>query len=62
MKKQKGNNEVVDHEPVLNLETLERIIKELEGPSGSDSSPIRHAIKHFIHLLGGRMSFLFKEK
>ena len=62
MEKLNENDEDVEHEPVFNLETVERIIQELEGPSGSDSSPIRHAIKHFIYLLGGRVSLLFKEK
>ena len=57
-----GNNEDVEHEPVFDLETVERIIKELEGPSRSDSSSLRNAIKHFISLIGGRVSLLFKEK
>ena len=56
------NYEDVEHEPVFNLETVERVIRQLEGPSCSGRSSIRNAIKHFIHLLDGRMSFLFKEK
>ena len=56
------NNADVEDEPVFNLETVERVIRQLEGPTYSGSSLIYHVIISFIHSVGTRVSCLFKER
>ncbi|MHC4290170.1 MAG: hypothetical protein ACYSOF_05575 [Planctomycetota bacterium] len=62
MKNSIENHEDVEEEPEFNLETVERVIWQLEHPSGSGMYFIRHAIICFIHSIGTRVSCLLKEK
>ena len=58
----KVDNADVEDEPEFNLETVERVIKQLEHPSRSSVSFIRHAIISFIHSIGNSVSCFFKDK